>query len=238
MPLATSTGPALLTSPIRRADSGWVMPARRVSANEPVLPPVLAVTPQGIEIRNPASGWLLAAGAALAALAYATVAVSIWPPARSGEAAMLTVVLVLAAAVSGGMNFRAEQNYLLSAPTLLYVTSAAVILGPLAAVLAGAFAGGRSIRWPRQARVYSAGVGALEGGAAALVASSFGSAPAHLHLVVECGAVGAVGGLVWFAGQALVCLVRRLPSPAARLRRVDPPRPAQKSPSHLPSGRR
>jgi diguanylate cyclase (GGDEF)-like protein len=199
------------------------MPVRRVSANDPVLPPVLAVTPQGIEIRNPASGWLLAAGAGLAAIAYATVAVSVWPPALNFEAVMLTVVLVLAAAVSGGMNFRAERNYLLSAPTLLYVTSAAVILGPLAAVLAGAFGGGRSIRWPRQARVYSAGLGGLEGGAAALVASSFDGAPSHLRLVVECGAVGLVGGLVWFAGQALVCIVRRLPSPALRLRRIDAP---------------
>ena len=196
---------------------------RRVPANDPVLPPVLEVTRQGLEIRNPASGWLMATIAGLAAVAYAAVAVIVWPPALNFQALLLTVVLVLAAAVSGGMNFRADRNYLLSAPTLLYVTSAAVILGPAAAVLAGAFAGGRSIRWPRQARVYSAGLGALEGGAAALVASSFQGAPSHLYLVVECGAVGLVGGLVWFAGQALVCIVRRLPSPALRLRQVDAP---------------
>ena len=61
------------------------MPARRVSANDPVLPPVLTVTPQGIEIRNPASGWLLAACVGLAAVAYATVAVSVWPPSLNFE---------------------------------------------------------------------------------------------------------------------------------------------------------
>ena len=205
------------------ADSKSVMPVFRVSANDPVLPPVLAVTPQGIEIRNPASGWLLAGGAALAAVANATFAVSDRPPALSVAAITLTVVLVAGAAVSGGMNFRAEQNYLLSAPTLLYVTAAAVILGPFAAVLAGAFAGGRSIRWPPQARVYSAGLGALEGGAAALVASSFDGTASGLSLLMECGAVGLAGGLVWFAGQALVCIVRRLPSPAIRLRKVDAP---------------
>jgi diguanylate cyclase (GGDEF)-like protein len=93
----------------------------------------------------------------------------------------------------------------------------------LAAVLTGAFAGGRSIRWPRQARVFSAALGGLQGVAAALVASSFNGAPSHLRLVADCTAVAAAGGCVWVSGQALVCLVRRLPDAAVRIRRIDVP---------------
>ena len=185
-------------------------------------PPVLTVTPQGIEIRNPASGWFLAVCTFLIAGVLATGAVVAWPPALSLGAVVLTAALVLAAAVSGGMTFRAKGNYMLSAPTLLYVTAAAVVLGPLAAVLAGALAGGRSISSPRQARVYSAGMGGLQGIGAALAASSFTQA-SHLRLIVECAAVAAAGGCVWFAGQALVCIVRRLPEPTVRLRQVDAP---------------
>jgi diguanylate cyclase (GGDEF)-like protein len=183
--------------------------------------PVLAVTRQGIELRNPSSGWLFCGGVLVTGVVAAVAAVDAWPSSLDRHSVGLTALLCVFAVVSGRLSFRTSGNHLQAAPTLLYVATAAALFGPVSAVAVGATAGAASILAPLQAQAFSAGLGALQGVVAAGLASRFGLGAPRPDLLAECAAISVAGGAVWATGQAAMYLARTIPM--TRLWRYEMP---------------
>jgi diguanylate cyclase (GGDEF)-like protein len=185
------------------------------------LGPVLVVTRQGLELRNPASGWPVGAGFALTgAIVSATVSV-VWPTPFAGRSIALTAVLTIAAVVSAGLSFRTATNNLQPAPTVIYVVAASVLVGPLAAIVVGAAAGARAMISPRPAQLFTASLGATQGAAAGIAVALLASPGMTRHPLAVCVAAAAAAGATWFVGHGVMYRFRGIPF--SRLWRVEVP---------------
>jgi diguanylate cyclase (GGDEF)-like protein len=182
----------------------------RVSISDYQTIPVVAVTRQGLAVRNPKSGWPLALSVAVSAMLVCTAALRAWHSAADGKALGLVALLTAAAAVSGRLSFR-SANTMQSAPWVVYVVCAAILLGPLGAILAGAAAAAAALTSPPEAQLFNASIGAIQGATAAAAAVRFGGAGLSSHLLGECAAVAAAAVATWGVGQLALHLVRGIP---------------------------
>ena len=172
------------------------------------LDPAFAVP----EPKEAASGWLLAGIAGACAVAATIAVVVAVPPELSARHLLFGLVRTAAATIAGGLRMNIDGRNTQSAPREPLVVAAAVVLGPAAAAVVGAFAGGRLLPSPRSAVVYYASVGTLQGIAAGVVAHAvLGMAPETNVIVVSTAAALAAGG-TWLGSRELACIVRRIPT--------------------------
>lgn len=183
--------------------------------------PVVRVTRQGLELRNPTSGWPFALSVGALAVVVSIVTLGHWHSATDARSLLLTLLLAGAATVGGRFAFTAAGMTLVTPPLHVYVVSAAILAGPLAAIVVGVAAGAATLISPPQGQLFSAGMGALQGAAAAAVAAQFDQGELSRALPTECAAVAATAAVVWISGQALLFLARDIP--IRRLWRLELP---------------
>jgi GGDEF domain-containing protein len=182
--------------------------------------PVLAVTRQGLELRNPKSPWPFTAAFALSALTVAAAGVIASKPFDGASTAPL-LLLMVAAAISGRVGFRTSSNHLQAAPMLLYVVAAAALVGTDGAIVVGAVASAASMFSPLPALVFSTSLGAAQGSVVAGVLAVVGQGDHGLQLTRTCLLVALAGGATWAAGQGIMYVARAIP--LERLWRVEIP---------------
>ena len=161
-------------------------------------------------IRDPSAGWLIAVVYVVLGAALTVGSLRVAPFSLGWSDAPFSAFLLAAAAVGASVRVRINENVLLSAPSTVFVVVAAVLFGPVAAAVVGGVAGACMIPSPRPATTFYAGLGALEGAAAGLVAHAVLPGAEWTSSGVS-AAVAGCAAATWIGGQAVMNLVLRLP---------------------------
>jgi diguanylate cyclase (GGDEF)-like protein len=201
-----------LCSQVKR--QGWKTDMHRVSTEslleDEVLEPLLHPPPDRGITQARRGGWRPALAFAFVGACVSALAVVAVPPADSVHAVLLALALMIAAAVAGTQRIQVDHRTFVSAPSLVYIATAAILLGPAAAAAVAAIAAlAASLRIGAPGVVAQVGLAALVGSVAGLVAHAM-TAESPTNILLVTAAVAGCGAASLAAAKSVVVAVRRI----------------------------